>query len=123
MKGGRVVDQMEREVCRSRVELIVVYEADGAQFMPRIRGEELLEFRLNGQAIEPPASTLGGIYRWLGANDYVPDGKRFKWIDRHEGRRRRRQVYVHRPRDKLPERRLTHAQAWDAMRGYRLGDL
>jgi len=117
------VDQSEGCAVRKRVELIVVYEADGAQFMPRIRGEELLEFRLNGQVIEPPASTLGEIYRWLGCNDFVPDAEQFKWLDRHEGRRRRRQVYVCQPRESIPERRLTHAQAWDAMRGYRLGDL
>jgi hypothetical protein len=121
LKGGRVVEEIEGRAVGSQVELIVAYEADGGQFMPRIRGEELLEFRLNGEVMVPPASTLDGIYRWLGANGYVPDG--FKWLDRHEGRRRRRQVYVYRPRECTPERRLTHAQAWDAMRGYRLGDL
>jgi hypothetical protein len=107
----------------SQVELIVIYEADGAQFMPRIRGEELLEFRLEGQVMEPPAPTLDGIYRWLGTNGYVPDGDQFKWLDRREGRRRRRQVYVYEPREPTSERRLTRVQAWDAARGYRLADL
>ena len=117
------MEQTERSAIGSQVELIVVYEADGAQFMPRIRGKELLEFRLDGQVVDPPASTLDGIYRWLGTNGYAPDGEKFKWLDRHEGRRRRRQVYIHRPRDDVMERRLTHTQAWDATRGYRLRDL
>ena len=115
------MEQIEGSAVGGQVDLIVAYEADGAQFVPRIRGEELLEFRLDGQVMDPPAPTLDGIYRWLGTNGYVPDG--FKWLDRHEGRRRRRQVYVYRPCERTPERRLTHAQAWDAMRGYRLRDL
>ena len=123
LKGGRVVDKSEGSAIGSQVVLIVAYEADGARFMPRIRGEELLEFRLDGELVEPPASTLSDIYRWLGVNGYVPDGAKFKWLDRHEGRRRRREVYVHRSRERMPERRLTHAQAWDLTRGYSLRDL
>jgi hypothetical protein len=91
--------------------------------MPRTFGEELLEFKLDGQVMDPPAATLSDIYRWLGTNGYVPDMEQFKWLDRHEGRRRRRQVYVHQPRERIPERRLTHAQAWNVIRGYNIWGL
>ena len=67
LKGGTVVDKSEGIVIGSQVVLIVVYEAGGARFMLRIRGEELLQFRINGQAIEPPAATLGEVYRWPNA--------------------------------------------------------
>jgi hypothetical protein len=120
--GTHLPDSITTPV-RGQVELIVAYEADGARFMPRIRGEELLEFRLDGQVVDPPAPTLDGVYRWLGTNGYVPDGEQFRWLDRCEGRRRRRQVYAYQASESIPERRLTHAQAWDATRGYRLSDL
>jgi hypothetical protein len=126
--GGRFFVERRKVVCnaegdavRDRVELIVQYEADGAEFLPRIRGEKLLEFKLNGQVVDPPAPNLSEIYRWLGVNGYVPD--KFTWIDRHEGRRRRRQVYIYQPHEPIPERGLTHAQAWDLSRGYRIRDL
>jgi hypothetical protein len=121
LKGGRVVYNREEGTIKAEVELIVAYEADGAQFLPRVRGEKLLEFKWNGKVMDPPAPNLSEIYRWLGVNGYVPD--QFKWIDRHEGRRRRRQVYIYQPHERTPERGLTHAQAWDLSRGYRIRDL
>jgi hypothetical protein len=106
-----------------KVELIVLYESDGAQFLPRVRSVEVLEFKRNGEVMDLPAPTRDGVYRWLGTNGYVPAMEEFRWLDRHEGRRRRRQVYVYRPRERLPERRLSHAEAWDLTRGFSYRDL
>jgi hypothetical protein len=78
-----------------QIDLVVTYEADGAGRLARIHEDgELAEYKTDGRAAEPPARAIAELYRWLQDNGYTPDLSRFNWLDRGQGRRRRRQVYV-----------------------------
>ena len=90
------VNTEEKAALRDEVELIVLYEADGAAAFARIHsGGKLLEFKADGQVIEAPTNDLNELYRWLQDHDFIPDMTRFGWLDRNQGNRRRRQVYTH----------------------------
>jgi hypothetical protein len=78
-----------------QIDLVVLYEVDDASVFSRIHSDgKLMECQADGQPMEPPAFSLGEVYRWLQDRGYVPDLARFGWLDKGQGRRRRRQVYV-----------------------------
>ena len=90
------VNTDEKGTRTDTIQLIVLYEADGAATFARIHsGGKLLEFKADGQVIEAPTNDLNELYRWLQDHDFIPDMTRFGWLDRNQGNRRRRQVYTH----------------------------
>jgi hypothetical protein len=76
-----------------RIDLVVAYEADDSKILPHTNGNgQLVTFQADGLVVEPPASTLQDLYRWLQDAGYVPNG--FKWLGWERGLRRRLQSYV-----------------------------
>jgi hypothetical protein len=76
-----------------RIDLIVAYEADDSKTLPHTNGNgRLVTFQADGQVVEPPASTLQDLYRWLQDAGYAPDG--FRWLGWERGLRRRLQSYI-----------------------------
>jgi hypothetical protein len=76
-----------------QIELVVVYETDDANFLPRTGAAELLSFKADGRAAQPPTRDLNALYRWMGERGYIPAGR--MWLGRAiGGKRQRRQVYA-----------------------------
>jgi hypothetical protein len=75
-----------------QIELIVAYEADEARVLARMGAGQLVQFKADGQEMEPPTRSLFELYRWLQAEGYVPSG--FKWLGWEHGLRQRRQTYT-----------------------------
>jgi hypothetical protein len=90
-----VKDQNTTDRPARQIELLVLYEADGAGAFARIHSDgKLLEFKAGGQVTEAPSKDLNALYRWLQDQGYTADMTQFQWLDRNQGHRRRRQVYV-----------------------------
>ena len=76
-----------------RIDLIVGYEADEAQVLPRTNADgELVSFKANGKGTEPPTRNVAELYRWLQEHSYAPSN--FKWLGWEHGLRQRLQTYV-----------------------------
>ena len=76
-----------------RIDLILAYKAEEAKMLPHMNGNgELVEFKADGQVVEPPVQTTPELYRWLQAYGYVPSG--FSWLGWEHGLRQRLQTYV-----------------------------
>jgi hypothetical protein len=76
--------------------VIVAYQADDAQAMPRINGNgQLIPYKADGQVATPPVQTMPELYRWLQGHGYAPDS--FQWLGWEHGLRQRRQTYTHSP--------------------------
>jgi hypothetical protein len=76
-----------------RIDLVVAYMASEDDSLPYADANgKLVEFKADGKVALPPTRVVAEIYRWLQANDYVPDG--FKWLGWERGLRHRRQSYV-----------------------------
>jgi hypothetical protein len=92
-EGTQTQTQDTTDQAPRQVEIVAVYEADGAGGLARIHDDgKLAEYKADGQAADPPAGTLKDLYHWLEAHGYTPAG--FQWLDRGPGNRCRRQVYV-----------------------------